>query len=1032
MATQGASTEPTSDPVRFDALRVRVRVESDGKQEMTYAVAVLLRTSAAVAEFGQLGLPYLAGLGEVSFEDVNIQKPDGRLIALKDLKPEDINPFGVSDLPIAADLRFRKVTIPGLEPGDRLSYRMVLRQRPLAPGRIFGEAKFTPTVGNPVQSYELDLPRETPINVQLRGGLGAAWEDVASPSDRRVRRLSLRVPRPEQKADGPTEAEIKAWTDPDVIFTNFKSWEEVGQWWWALSRDRLAPDATVRTEADHLVAGRRFPREKIEAIHAFVASRIRYLSVGFGIGRMQPRPAAEVLANRYGDCKDKHALLAALGSAVGIDVRPALIHSARKDIWDEAPAPQQFDHMISVARLGNDPSDWLWLDGTNNLGLPGYLTPSLRDKRALLIDADGKGRVVRTPEDPPFTARTEVEGKGSLDPSGLLRARLRWTFRSDEEVEWRYILGAAPQDRLSEAIKGSLAKSWKGSKVTNVKVSDPADLITPFWVEFDVERTVATRRSDKDWELWIPLPDFELPTPSKAEKEKVAQFGVREFGVRAEVELPEGVKARAPLSVTLDRPFGQFRSSYAVEGRTLRVRRELKLSRGSLVAADVPAYDSFRKALDTDREQDFLVGPLSTGTASAETLHADGKAAYDAKNYERAVELLRKALEGDAKLKDGWNDLGRALRNKGDKQAAVEAFGKQIELEPFHEYAYAERAYDLIDLKRWDDAEKDLLKQIEVAPFKAWSYAKLGQRRMGQRKYRESAEYYARAGTIEPKEEDHWIELGWAHFYDGRKEEARSALERARGLSLKDWQQVNVARAYHGLGDYGAAGELAQAAIGSISERLAKLTPKSFDDGSRYWMTRLVWGWQLMGAAALADGEVGKAEKYLDSSWRVGLIPEAAWTLGLLRERQGRSSDSARWLSAAESIPGARWSLPEGYAARATEARKKAEPSSPADLVMSTRTVKLMDAPTADFTEEVLLLVGGQGVVESAKNLSRKSPEAFDRQMTKLGTLKLGFSAPDDRPVKLVLRGLLTCFKLTNCSLVLDMPGVKSTVEERD
>ncbi len=510
-APQGASTDPNADALRFDTLRTRVRVEKDGKQETTMAVGVLLRTSAAVAQFGQIGLPYVAGLGDVSFEDVNIQKSDGRLVALNDLKPEDTNPFGVSELPVAADVRFRKVTLPGLEPGDRLSYRVVLRQRPLAPGRIFGETKLAPVLGDPVQVFELDLPRDTHVSVQLRDGLGAALEEVASPPDRQVRRLSLRVPRPEPRADGPTEAQMKAWTEPDVSFTNFKSWEDVAQWWWALSKDRLAPDASVRAEAERIVSGRKSPREKLDAIHAFVASRIRYLSVSFGIGRMQPRPAAEILANRYGDCKDKHALLAALSSAIGLDVRPALVHSVRKDLRDDAPGPQQFDHMISVARLGESPNDWLWIDSTNSLGVPGYLLPGLRDKRVLLIEMDGKGRVVRTPEDPPFTPRTEVEAKGSLDKSALLKAHMRWRFRSDEEVQLRYYFGSAPRERLAEGIKGSLAKSWKDSNVANVTISDAADLATPFQIEFDVERTVTPQRSDKEWALWIPLPDFELP-----------------------------------------------------------------------------------------------------------------------------------------------------------------------------------------------------------------------------------------------------------------------------------------------------------------------------------------------------------------------------------------------------------------------------------------------------------------------------------------------------------------------------------------
>ena len=52
--------------------------------------------------------------------------------------------------------------------------------------------------------------------------------------------------------------------------------------------------------------------------------KIRYIGVDFGVGRFQPHTATEVLGNGYGDCKDKHALLAALLAAIGFPISPVL------------------------------------------------------------------------------------------------------------------------------------------------------------------------------------------------------------------------------------------------------------------------------------------------------------------------------------------------------------------------------------------------------------------------------------------------------------------------------------------------------------------------------------------------------------------------------------------------------------------------------------------------------------------------------------------------------------------------------------
>ena len=52
---------------------------------------------------------------------------------------------------------------------------------------------------------------------------------------------------------------------------------------------------------------------------------MRYIGVAFGIGRYQPHSAETVLDNQYGDCKDKHTLLAAMLKAAGYEAWPALI-----------------------------------------------------------------------------------------------------------------------------------------------------------------------------------------------------------------------------------------------------------------------------------------------------------------------------------------------------------------------------------------------------------------------------------------------------------------------------------------------------------------------------------------------------------------------------------------------------------------------------------------------------------------------------------------------------------------------------------
>ena len=60
----------------------------------------------------------------------------------------------------------------------------------------------------------------------------------------------------------------------------------------------------------------------MRAIYEFVSGQTRYIGIDFGVGRYQPHAAAEVLANQYGDCKDKDTLLEAMLRAKGFSPRP--------------------------------------------------------------------------------------------------------------------------------------------------------------------------------------------------------------------------------------------------------------------------------------------------------------------------------------------------------------------------------------------------------------------------------------------------------------------------------------------------------------------------------------------------------------------------------------------------------------------------------------------------------------------------------------------------------------------------------------
>ncbi|MFC4257823.1 DUF3857 domain-containing protein [Marinobacter lacisalsi] len=87
--------------------------------------------------------------------------------------------------------------------------------------------------------------------------------------------------------------------------------------------------------------------EGMSRVHDFVARDIRYVSLSEYGNTITPHTVAEVLESRYGDCKDKSALLTYLLTELGYEPYPVLVATDRRDPEQlRVPAMGYFDHMV--------------------------------------------------------------------------------------------------------------------------------------------------------------------------------------------------------------------------------------------------------------------------------------------------------------------------------------------------------------------------------------------------------------------------------------------------------------------------------------------------------------------------------------------------------------------------------------------------------------------------------------------------------------------------------------------------------------
>jgi len=181
-----------------------------------------------------------------------------------------------------------------------------------------------------------------------------------------------------------------------VQISEFADWAEVAQWAQQLfaktgngdkGREALAPEIEA-LKAQALAAGDK-PEERLRLALDFAQQKVRYFGTEMGANSHQPATVDQVLRQRFGDCKDKAALLVALLAGLDIQASPVLVSTqSRGDLKGRLPSPLAFDHVITAVQLDGQT---LWLDATRSMQRG---TPTTRQSAGLdlglLARADAK------------------------------------------------------------------------------------------------------------------------------------------------------------------------------------------------------------------------------------------------------------------------------------------------------------------------------------------------------------------------------------------------------------------------------------------------------------------------------------------------------------------------------------------------------------------------------------------------------------------------------------------------------------------
>jgi hypothetical protein len=401
------------------------------------------------------------------------------------------------------------------------------------------------------------------------------------------------------------------WSEvlPFIHVSTYKTWKDLGRWYWGLAKDQFDLDDETRKLAREIAKDAKTDIDKVKAVYGWVVKNTRYVALEFGIYGYKPRRCVQTVARGWGDCKDKATVLVTLLEELGIPSTIVVLRTQMRGAFkSKIPSLAPFDHaIVYVPKLD------LYLDGTAEWTGSSEL-PKL-DLEALGLRVNrGDSQLVTLPSSDPAKNVIERNIHAALAADGSAKIEINYSARGSSAPDWRRRYHAEATRR--ERINGDLGREFPGFEITpgaaGVTAGDLEDLEQPVKLGVTGRAPTFARKEGKSLSMTVTL-DARL-TPNFASLSRRTQ-DVRILGFTTledtyVVKLPPGMKVvSAPQDGRGETPFGRYLVDIeqAAGQVTIKTRLELKASR--IRPSQYDAWKKFCADVDRALSPELVVGP---------------------------------------------------------------------------------------------------------------------------------------------------------------------------------------------------------------------------------------------------------------------------------------------------------------------------------------------------------------------------------------------------------------------------------------
>jgi len=580
-----------------------VRLDAAGRGTRTYRQVIEILKPEAVDRFREQTFSYSPLHQKFTLNWLRVIRANGEIIERPSQVQDSDIPAVMGD-PVYSDVKVKRASLTGLEPGALLDYSITTEElKPFLAGDFL--LQWSVTTGAPTlrSDYIVDFPASLAPRIKERNLTFKRNERTGN--DRRIYTWALH--------DVPAiDAAESFAADSNGVMMSIgigspQSWSAISKWYAENARDRYAVAPPLAAKIDSVVRSSRTLDDSIRAIHKWVAQDIRYVSIALGLGGYQPRAPETVVNTGFGDCKDKATLFIASLTHIGVTAFPVLLNSYGR-VDRDLPSISQFNHAIAAIQTT---AGYKYVDMTADLVPYGRLPLGEQGEFGLVVHPDGRGEEITFPTDPVSENRRETRLTGSINTEGKFNGWYEESGAGGAEYQLREMfehpLDSAMRENLPRQIASQIFEGATGDSITGF---DGKDFSAKPTVRVRIANGNATQSAGTTEILTLPFGSMaEMASMARNLARKPKRLfpidlsrvvGTTTIVTDMSITLPAGWTAKLPHNVSVTGPFGTYESTYAQNGQDLRATRTMAGVKGILPPDRITDLIAFLAAVGKD------------------------------------------------------------------------------------------------------------------------------------------------------------------------------------------------------------------------------------------------------------------------------------------------------------------------------------------------------------------------------------------------------------------------------------------------